>query len=56
MQVNVELANMLQAGDFLALTEYFAGLYAETADVAQMQFTDQIFTAIAEIRKNNKGE
>ena len=55
MQINAELANMLECGDFLALSEYFAGLYAETADVAQMQFTDQIFAAIVEIRKNNKG-
>ena len=54
--MNAQIAKMLEDGDFLALTEYFAGLYAETADVAQMQFTDQIFTAIAEIRKNNKGE
>lgn len=56
MQLNAELSEMLECGDFLALSEYFAGLYAETADIAQMQFTDQIFTAIAEIRKNNKGE
>lgn len=51
--MDAQIAQMLEDGDFLGLTELFACIYAENAPEAQMQYTDQIFTAIAEIRKAN---
>ena len=54
VQVNKQVAEMLESGDFLALIEHFAGCYADTADESQMQYTDKIFAAVAQIREANK--
>ena len=54
VQVNKQVAEMLVSGDFLSLIEHFAGCYADTANESQMQYTDKIFTAVAQIREANK--